>query len=136
MNISDVIEAFEKKAYPVRDGLKFSDLGPCQARDSDGWLQAYRLLTSMTEGYCLRPISPPKGKSMPQTVEHCHAVMARDMELILEQKAEISKLKSDNNIVRQKLLKERLAKAERIGLLEGMISEGLGWEDMEGYSDV
>lgn len=59
------------------------------------------VIRELTEGYCLRPISPPRGESMPQTVEACQAIMERDNELILEQKDEISKLKQKINNQKQ-----------------------------------
>ena len=48
------------------------------------------------------PLTPPKGQAMPRTVEHYQANAIRDQELILEQKAEISKLKVKINKLEQR----------------------------------
>ena len=48
------------------------------------------------------PLTPPKGQAMPRTVEHYQANAIRDQELIMEQKAEISKLKVKINKLEQR----------------------------------
>lgn len=61
------------------------------------------LIRRMTDGYCLRPISPARGEPMPQTVEACQAVMERDSELILEQAATIRTLTNQATKLSKKL---------------------------------
>jgi len=53
----------------------------------------------MLEAY---PLTPAKGLPMPRTVEHYQANADRDQELILEQRVEISKLKSRVNKLQQR----------------------------------
>lgn len=53
----------------------------------------------------IHPITPPKGERMPMTEEHFVKVCAMRDELILEQKDEISKLKTKVNKLQQKLKK-------------------------------
>ena len=47
------------------------------------------------------PLTPPRGQAMPRTVEYYQANAIRDQELIMEQKAEISKLKVKINKLEQ-----------------------------------
>lgn len=47
--------------------------------------------------------TPPKGKSMPKTIEHYQKVLEMDNELIHEQSQLIATLKSKNNQLRLKL---------------------------------
>jgi len=51
------------------------------------------------------PISPPKGESMPQTREYWEKRADMDQKLILEMKAEISKLNHTINQLRQTCLR-------------------------------
>lgn len=48
------------------------------------------------------PLTPPRGEPMPQTREHWEKRAAYDQELILEMKAEISKLKHKLNQAMQR----------------------------------
>jgi len=48
------------------------------------------------------PRTPPRGQAMPETVEAYKALAARDLELIMEQKEEISRLKQKVNKLEQK----------------------------------
>ncbi len=76
----------------------------CHTRDEAQRVkEAAEIIRDMTEGLCLRPITPARGEPMPQTVEACQSVMERDAELILEMKAEISKLKQKVNTLSQKI---------------------------------
>ena len=52
----------------------------------------------MIEAY---PITPAKGEPMPRTLEHYQANAERDQELILEQRAEIGRLKQKINKLEQ-----------------------------------
>jgi len=45
----------------------------------------------------------PKGETIPQTVEHLQAIMARDAETMVQMQLEINRLKQINNKLRQKL---------------------------------
>lgn len=49
------------------------------------------------------PLTPPKGEPMPQTREYWEKRAAMDLELIMEQKEEISRLKQDRDKLRKKL---------------------------------
>ena len=49
------------------------------------------------------PPTPPKGEPMPQTREYWEKRAAMDLDLIMEQKEEISRLKQTVNNLRQKL---------------------------------
>ena len=48
---------------------------------------------------------PARGEPIPQTVEELQRIMARDAELLLEADREITRLKVDNERLRQKLMK-------------------------------
>ena len=50
------------------------------------------------------PLTPAKGLPMPRTVEHYPANALRDQELILEQRAEIGRLKQRINKLEQRFL--------------------------------
>ena len=50
----------------------------------------------------------PKGKAMPNTIESYKDLAQRDLELIEEQRSEISKLKCKLNNLQQKLKKRRI----------------------------
>jgi hypothetical protein len=64
---------------------------------------ADEILAHLTErGYAIVPIPPARGEAMPKTIDHYKANAIRDMELIMEQKAEIEKLKQTVNQLRQK----------------------------------
>ena len=52
--------------------------------------------------HAIKPFSP-REQAMPQTVEAYKKLAARDLELIMEQKEEISRLKQKVNNLRQKL---------------------------------
>ena len=54
-----------------------------------------------------KPVMPPSGEKMPQTLEYFILRAERDQELILEQKAEIESLKCTVNDLRQKLKSRR-----------------------------
>ncbi len=49
------------------------------------------------------PLTPPRGEPMPQTREYWEKRAAMDLELIMEMKEEISKLKHTVNQLRQKV---------------------------------
>jgi hypothetical protein len=55
----------------------------------------------------MHPITPPKGKPMPQTREYWEKRAHMDQELILEMKEEIASLKHENNNLKQKLRRLR-----------------------------
>ena len=58
---------------------------------SDGWYKDKR-----------KAITPAKGLPMPKTPEYYRAMAQRDLELIMEQKAEISRLKQRINKLEQR----------------------------------
>ena len=58
---------------------------------SNGWYKDKR-----------KAITPAKGEPMPQTLEYLRALSARDLELIMEQKDEISRLKQRINKLEQR----------------------------------
>ena len=47
-------------------------------------------------------ITPKKGEPMPKTIDHYQALAARDLELIMEQREEIARLKQTVNQLRQR----------------------------------
>ena len=54
-----------------------------------------------------KPVMPPSGEKMPQTLEYFILRAERDQELILGQKAKIESLKCTVNDLRQKLKSKR-----------------------------
>ena len=54
-------------------------------------------------GHRCKPITPPKGERMPDTKEYWEKRAAMDLELIMEMKKEISRLKQANNNLKQKI---------------------------------
>lgn len=52
-------------------------------------------------------VMPPRGETMPKTIEALEARAQRDQELILEMKGEISKLKQTVNKLNKKFTKSR-----------------------------
>ncbi len=58
---------------------------------ADGWYKDKR-----------KAITPAKGEPMPQTLEYYRAMAQRDLELIMEQKEEISRLKQRINKLEQR----------------------------------
>lgn len=103
--IADVIKALKKQEDEYLTIVAEASCGYEFAHEDSmqvAFAEAVEIVTTMTKDMVLRPIPPPRGEPMPQTVEGCQAVMERDAELMLEMKAEISSLKQTINNLRQK----------------------------------